>query len=102
MQKGWSRHGAIDPALTVAGRSGGMRFTISLALAAMVTACSAPAPGFRDRPAVRMDVSGHVFDIRVSSRRAEAIRLSPRWAPRLSSVGVPAVVAIETVSAAAG
>ena len=75
-----------------------MRPTACLVLIAALTACDRPAPAFRDVAPVRMHMGGATFDIRVRGRRAEAIRRTPQWAPRLAAVGVPAVLAIEAVS----
>jgi len=64
----------------------------------LLTACNTPSPGFYGVEPVRMHLGGSTFDIRVKGRRAEAIRLNMEWAPRLSSVGEKAVLAIEKVS----
>ncbi len=61
-------------------------------------ACGTPGPKFSGVAPVRVQVGASVFDIRVAGRRAEAIRLNPRPAMRLASVGVPAMLAIERVS----
>lgn len=61
-------------------------------------ACGTPSPEFSGISPVRIKMGASVFDIRVAGRRAEAIRLNPQPAMRLSSVGVPAVLAIERVS----
>lgn len=61
-------------------------------------ACGTPGPEFAGVAPVRVKLGASVFDIRVAGRRAEAIRLNPRPAMRLASVGVPAVLAIERVS----
>ena len=61
-------------------------------------ACGTPSPEFFGIAPVRIKMGASVFDIRVAGRRAEAIRLNAKPAMRLSSVGVPAVLAIERVS----
>ena len=68
------------------------------ALLLLLAACNTPSPGFYGGEPVRMHLGGSTFDIRVKGRRAEAIRLNMEWAPRLSSVGEKAVLAIEKVS----
>jgi len=75
-----------------------MRIPACLLLIAALPACDTPGPAFRDVVPVRMHLGGSSFDIRVTDRQAEAIRLDPRWAPRLGAVGAPAVLAIEAVS----
>lgn len=75
-----------------------MRQLAALALVAAIAACGTPGPAFRDVTPVRVHLGGSTFDIRVRGGRAEAIRLSPQWAPRLDAVGVPAALAIERVS----
>ena len=72
--------------------------SFAIAAAAALAGCATPDTAYRGIPAVRMDMGGSLFDIRVKGRRAEAIRRNPQWAPRLASVGVPAVLAIEAVS----
>ena len=64
----------------------------------LLTACNTPTPAFYGVDPVRIHLAGSTFDIRVKDRRAEAIRLNMEWAPRLSSVGEKAVLAIEKVS----
>ncbi len=75
-----------------------MRLVLAAMICGVLAGCSTPGPAFRGLPAVRMHQGGSVFDIRVRDSRAEAIRVNPRAAMRLSSVGVDAVQAIETVS----
>lgn len=60
--------------------------------------CGGASPAFFGVDPVRVHAGGHVFDIRVDGRRAEAVRRNMVWLPRLASVGVPAVGAIEAVS----
>ncbi|WP_428512880.1 hypothetical protein [Roseovarius sp.] len=70
-------------------------FLISLSALA---ACDTASPDFAGVAPVRVEAGASVFDIRVAGRRAEAVRLNAQPAFRLSSVGVPAVLAIEAVS----
>ncbi|MGK7651515.1 hypothetical protein ACSQ76_03505 [Roseovarius sp. B08] len=74
-----------------------MRLPVLIPILA-VAACATPGPEFSGVSPVRTKMGASVFDIRVAGRRAEAIRLNPQPAMRLSSVGVPAVLAIERVS----
>jgi len=74
-----------------------MRLPIVIPLLALA-ACDTASPEFAGVAPVRVTAGASVFDIRVDGRRAEAVRLNPQPAPRLASVGVPAVLAIEAVS----
>lgn len=49
-------------------------------------------------PAVRMQVDGSVFDVRVRGQRAEAIRRNPEWPPRRAVIMPRAAAAIAGVS----
>ncbi|WP_420557009.1 hypothetical protein [Roseovarius sp.] len=69
-----------------------------LILLSALTACDTASPDFAGVAPVRIEAGASVFDIRVKGRRAEAVRLNAQPAFRLSSVGVPAVLAIEAVS----
>lgn len=74
-----------------------MRFLGLISLVAVV-ACDTASPEFAGVAPVRVSIGETVFDVRVAGRRAEAVRLNAELAPRLASVGVPAVLAIERVS----
>lgn len=74
-----------------------MRFLVFACLL-LTSACDTASPEFAGVTPVRVTVGGSVFDVRVEGRRAEALRLNAQAAPRLASVGVPAVLAIERVS----
>lgn len=74
-----------------------MRF-VSAILFVVLAACNMPEPGFGDVAPVRITVGKSVFDVRVAGRWAEAVRLTPEWAPRPAAVVPRAVVAIEAVS----
>jgi len=63
-----------------------------------MAACDMASPEFAGVTPVRVKMGASVFDVRVAGRRAEAVRLNPQAAPRLASVGVPAVLAVERVS----
>lgn len=66
-------------------------------LVALVAACNTPGPRFRAVSPVRVEVGQSVFDVRIAGSRAQAIRLTPEWAPR--PAGLPrGVVAVEGVS----
>ncbi|MFN3210067.1 MAG: hypothetical protein ACE369_13900 [Roseovarius sp.] len=67
-------------------------------LSFVLAACGTPGPDFAGIEPARARVGASVFDIRITGLRAEALRLNPQAAPRLSSVGVAAVLAIEGVS----
>lgn len=75
-----------------------MRLVPPLLLLAALAACDTPGPGYSGVAPVRMHLGGSSFDIRVTGRRAEAIRVNAEWAPRLAAVGPQAVLAIERVS----
>lgn len=75
-----------------------MRAVLCLCVTALAGACGAPGGDFASAPVQRLHLGGGTFDIRVKGRRAEAIRVNPQWAPNLSAVGVPAVLAIERAS----
>lgn len=66
-----------------------------LLMICVLCACNAPGPAFRHVPAQRISVGPSVFDLRVAGNRAQAIRLSPEWAPRPAAVAPRAVVAME-------
>ena len=55
-----------------------MRTVIPL-LMILVAGCNTPGPDFRGIPAHRMTIGPSMFDIRVTGRRAQALRLTPEW-----------------------
>lgn len=73
-----------------------MRLTVLAILA--LTACNTPSLDFAGQPATQVTVAGSTFAIRVADRRAEAIRLTPGYAPRLGPIGARAAFAMEQVS----
>jgi hypothetical protein len=75
-----------------------MRYALTLLVLVALAGCGGPGPAFRGAPVTRVGFGEHMFDIRVKGRRAEAVRVSPGWAPRLAAVGPQAVFAIEQVS----
>lgn len=64
----------------------------------LLSACNTPGLEFRGLPASRITVGGSVFDVRVRYPMVEAIRINPRYAPRLGPIGAEAAIAIEQVS----
>ncbi len=64
----------------------------------LLAACSGGTPYFRDLPATRVSVNGSVFDVRVRSELAEAVRVNPQYAPRLGPIRDRAALAMAQVS----
>ncbi|MEI4232603.1 hypothetical protein [Roseovarius sp. D22-M7] len=71
---------------------------LALLLCSALAACNTPGPRFHGVPPVRVEVGQSVFDVRVAGLWAQAIRLTPEWAPRPAAVLPRAVAAIEAVS----
>lgn len=65
---------------------------------AFVSACNTPVARFQDVPPVRVEVGQSVFEVRIAGPWAQAIRLTPEWAPRPAAVLPRAVLAMERVS----
>ncbi len=76
-----------------------MRRPVCLVLLAFAAACNMPGPHFRGVGPVRVEAGQSAFDVRIAGLWAQAIRLSPEWAPRPAAVLPRAVSAIERVSA---
>jgi len=76
-----------------------MRRLIVLVCLAFVAACSTPGPRFRSVTPVRVVVAQSAFDVRIAGLWAQAIRLTPEWAPRPAAVVPRAVAVIGGVSA---
>ncbi len=74
-----------------------MRVVMAISLG-LLLGCNTPGPDFRDIRPVRISVGKSTFDVRVDGTRAQAIRLTPEWAPRLAAVAPRGVAAIEAVS----
>ena len=76
------------------------RFTrpVFLTAVTMVLGCNVPGPHFRSTPATRLTVEGSTFDVRVHGHLAEAVRINPRYAPRLGPVAGEAAQAMRFVS----
>ena len=72
-----------------------MRMVLILLLLA---ACNTPGPHFRGVPAVRVAVSGSVFDVRIREDLGEAIRVNAQYAPRFGPIAGRAKAAIASVS----
>ena len=64
----------------------------------LLAACALPPPEFRGVAPVRVMAGQSVFDVRVASRRAQAVRLTPEWAPRPDAVAPRALAAMQAVS----
>ena len=73
-------------------------FILPLTACAALTACQSAGPHFRHLPATQITVDGSVFDVRVNRRLAEAIRISPEYAPRLGPIAGRAALAMRLVS----
>ena len=69
-----------------------------LLLILALSACNTPGRNFEGLPATRVRVAEMVFDVRVRGELAEAMRINPQWAPRLSGVKDPAAIAMAHVS----
>ncbi|GAW35193.1 hypothetical protein RA2_02253 [Roseovarius sp. A-2] len=67
-------------------------------LCLLLAACNAPGPGFHGVVPVRVAVGQSMFDVRIDGLWAQAIRLTPEWAPRPAAVIPRAVAAMEGVS----
>lgn len=74
-----------------------MRFASLISLA-LLMGCNAPGPHFRAVPATRIAVNGSIFDVRVRRKLAEAIRVSPEYAPRFEPIRYRAGLAMALVS----
>lgn len=64
----------------------------------LLTGCATSTRHFRGVEAVRLQVDGSVFDIRLRGNLAEAIRVNPQYAPRLGPLRARAGFAMATVS----
>jgi len=69
-----------------------------LALWPLLVACNTPGPHFRGLDATRVTVQGSTFDVRVSGKLAEAIRINSEYAPRFSPIRERAGIAMAQVS----
>ncbi|WP_198654829.1 hypothetical protein [Albibacillus kandeliae] len=69
-----------------------------LLLLVMLAACDTPGLAFRDRAVTRIAIAGDIFDVRLSGRLAEAIRLNTRYAPRAGPIAARAVAAMTLAS----
>lgn len=76
-----------------------MRRLLVFVCLVLVAACNTPGPQFRGVTPVRVEVAQSAFDVRIAGPWAQAIRLSPEWAPRSAAVAPRAVTAIEQASA---
>jgi len=74
-----------------------MRYLLVLSLLCMA-ACGAPSGYFRQVPATRIAVNGSVFDVRMRGNLAEAIRVTPQYAPRFGPIRTRAGLAMALVS----
>jgi len=75
-----------------------MRIVVVVFVLAFVAACNTPGARFHAVPPVRVEVGQSVFEVRRAGPWAQAIRLTPEWAPRPAAVLPRAVLAIERVS----
>ncbi len=60
--------------------------------------CNAPSPHFRGLAATRIAVNDSVFDVRLRGHLAEAIRVTPQYAPRFGPIRDRAGLAMALVS----
>lgn len=67
-------------------------------LLVLLTGCASSTRHFRGVEAVRLQVDGSVFDIRLRGNLAEAIRVNPQYAPRLGPLRARAGFAMAKVS----
>jgi len=65
---------------------------------ALLSGCAPTTRHFRGVEAVRLQVDGSVFDIRLRGNLAEAIRVNPQYAPRLGPLRARAGFAMAKVS----
>ncbi|MGI3165120.1 hypothetical protein [Pseudooceanicola sp. 200-1SW] len=63
-------------------------------LALPLGGCAMPDPYFRHSPAVGVTIGSDRFVVRQRGRLAEAVRVNPRYAPRLGPVGRRAALAM--------
>lgn len=64
----------------------------------LLTGCADPHPHFREASLTRVTVEGSVFEVRLRGNLAEALRISPEYAPRLGPLRHRAARAMEIVS----
>ncbi|OUS36848.1 hypothetical protein A9Q94_07915 [Rhodobacterales bacterium 56_14_T64] len=67
-------------------------------LLVLLTGCISSTRHFRGVEAVRLQVDGSVFDIRLRGNLAEAIRVNPQYAPRMGPLRARAGFAMAKVS----
>ena len=70
-------------------------------LLVLLTSCATSTRHFRGVEAVRLQVDGSVFDIRLRGNLAAAIRVNPQYAPRLGPLRARAGFAMAKVSGCA-
>ncbi|MFP4273801.1 MAG: hypothetical protein ACLFRU_02150 [Paracoccaceae bacterium] len=75
-----------------------MRLLFLVAAVSALAGCDMPGRDFLGLPAQRIAAGGHVFDIRIAGRRAEAIRLDVAAFPRFAGVARAAEIAIMQAS----
>ena len=63
-----------------------------------LAACNAPNPHFRGAAVTRVVVDGSVFDVRVGTNLAEAVRVNSEYAPRFGPILTRAAFAMAKVS----
>ncbi|WP_210879868.1 hypothetical protein [Roseovarius autotrophicus] len=74
-----------------------MRWPV-LACLFLAVACNVPSPAFRGIAPTRISVEQSTFDVRITGRHAQAIRVNAEWAPRMAAVAPRAAAAIAAVS----
>ncbi|KJS43015.1 MAG: hypothetical protein VR71_12185 [Roseovarius sp. BRH_c41] len=71
---------------------------LTLFLIIALVGCNSPGPAFQTLTPQRITIGHSAFDVRIAGTRAQAMRVSPEWAPRLAAVAPRGVAAIEAVS----
>ncbi|MGC1503229.1 MAG: hypothetical protein WA782_03715 [Sulfitobacter sp.] len=71
---------------------------LSPLLVLSLVGCNAPSAEYRGLAPTRVTVQGSTFDIRQRGTHAEAIRISPEYAPRFGPIRERVAVAMASVS----
>lgn len=71
---------------------------LCVVILAGLAACNGPSPHFHAVPATRIAVNGSTFDVRVRGNLAEAVRVTPQYAPRFGPIRYRAGLAMALVS----
>lgn len=74
-----------------------MRY-VWLVLLMIFAGCDTPSPHFGAAPVSRIAVNGSTFDVRLRGNLAEAVRVTPEYAPRFGPIRYRAGLAMALVS----